>query len=497
MKMFPIKYRLIISLSIILIFAFLAMNIVNYRVSKSSVRDGIINSSLPLTRDNIYSEIQADLMRPIFVSSLMANDTFLKDWSLEGEKNVNLIRKYLLEIKERYGFFSAFYVSQATKNYYHFKGLHKQISRNDPHDIWYFDFIDLNRDFDLDVDTDEASGNNLTIFINHRVKDYQGNLMGVTGVGLKMDQIAKILGSYKSKYNRNIFLVDPEGLVQVHTNEDFIEKVTLQTLTGVAPLVDKILIKTAEPTVFEFDRDNQHILLTARYIPEFDWYLIVEQNQNEALASLRDNFIRNMAFAFIIICIVLGISIFTVNFYQTQLERLTVTDKLTGAFNRRELDISFEKTLRSAQRQQTPFSVILIDIDHFKKINDGYGHLVGDRVIKQTVDVINGCIRGNDLLVRWGGDEFMTLTPSSLETACAVAERIRCSIEAHQFLSDTQEILQVTISGGVAECKPSDDVDSLTKRADAALYAAKGQGRNKIICDTELKLRNETKEFNL
>ncbi len=476
-----IKYKLIAALTLILVFAFVAINIVNYQVAKDSVRSGIINSSLPLTRDNIYSEIQTDLMRPIFVSSLMAHDTFLKDWALNGEKDQSQIQKYLLEIKNRYGFFSTFFVSQISGNYYHFKGILKQISRKDEHDVWYYRFIDSGKDYTVDVDTDEASQNTLTIFINHRLQDYNGNLLGVAGVGLKMDKVSKILNTYRKKYKRNVYLVDASGLVQVHYDKNLIGKVNLHNIAGISKHADAILGRKVQDKVYEYEEENSHILLTARYIPEFDWYLIVEQNQNEALQTIKTNFLRNMVFAAIIIIVVIAINIFTVNYFQSKLERFAITDKLTGAFNRRELDFTFAKTLKTAGRQHSNLSAILIDLDYFKRINDIHGHITGDTVLKQVVELINQGMRGNDLLVRWGGDEFMALTPCSVEIATAMAERIRMTIENKHF-NTKESPIRLTISCGVAQFREGDDIDSLTRRCDEALYLAKRNGRNLVEC---------------
>lgn len=472
-----IKYRLITALSLILVFAFVVINILNYQVAKDSVRSGIINSSLPLTRDNIYSEIQADLMRPIFVSSLMANDTFLKDWALNGEENKDLIHKYLLEIKERYGFFSTFFISETSGNYYHFSGILKQIGRNDDHDAWYYRFVSSDKDYTVDVDTDEASQNTLTIFINHRLQDYDGNLLGVTGVGLKMDKVSTILSEYRKKYKRNIYLVDASGLVQVHYDKRLIRKANLNDLAGISRHAEAILSRKDQQNVYEYEEENSHILLTSRYIPEFDWFLIVEQDQNEALQTIKSNFLRSMVFAAIVIILVIAINIFTVNYFQSKLERFAITDKLTGAFNRRELDFTFAKTLKTAGRQHADLSAILIDLDHFKRINDIHGHVTGDIVLKQAVELINQGMRGNDLLVRWGGDEFMALTPCSQEIATAMAERIRMTIENRSFNSEENPI-RLTISCGVAQFRVGDSIDSLTRRCDEALYVAKGKGRN-------------------
>ncbi len=474
-----IKYKLITALSRILVFAFVVINIVNYQVAKDSVRSGIINNSLPLTRDNIYSEIQADLMRPIFVSSLMANDTFLKDWAINGEKDTDQIKKYLLEIMNRYGFFSTFFVSATSGNYFHFNGILKRVSREDAHDVWYYYFVDSGKNYSVVVDTDEASQNTLTIFINHRLNDYKGNLLGVTGVGLKMENVSNILSEYRNKYKRNIYLVDASGLVQVHSDKRLIGKVGLRDISGISEHAGAILGQKDHESVYEYEEKNRHILLITRYIPEFNWHLIVEQDQNEALQTIKSNFLRSMVFAAIVIIVVIGINIFTVNYFQSKLEKFAITDKLTGAFNRRELDFTFAKTLKTAGRQHTALSAILIDLDCFKKINDIHGHVTGDTVLKQVVDIINQGMRGKDLLVRWGGDEFMALTPCNLDIAAAMAERIRLAVEEKEFNSKENPI-SMTISCGVSQFQEDDSIDTLTRRCDEALYVAKGKGRNRV-----------------
>jgi len=111
------KQKLIITLSLLLSFGFAATTLVNYFVSKAAIRGSIIASELPLTSDNIYTEIQKDLVRPIIISSMMASDTFLRDWVIAGEQDVEKIVRYLREIKNRYGAFTSFFVSEKSRIY--------------------------------------------------------------------------------------------------------------------------------------------------------------------------------------------------------------------------------------------------------------------------------------------------------------------------------------------------------------------------------------------
>jgi len=166
-----------------------------------------------------------------------------------------------------------------------------------------------------------------------------------------------------------------------------------------------------------------------------------------------------------------------------ELERLAGTDPLTGAFNRRRFLEVGNAEMRRSKRYKHNFSVLMLDIDRFKAVNDTYGHSIGDLALKETVTVIQDAMRGQDTLGRLGGEEFAVIVPESgVEDAAAVAERIRASIA--QIVIDTpDEPLSFTMSIGVSESDNDDDsVEDALKRADKALYAAKEQGRNQVVC---------------
>jgi len=163
---------------------------------------------------------------------------------------------------------------------------------------------------------------------------------------------------------------------------------------------------------------------------------------------------------------------------EEQLHRLSTTDSLTGAYNRRMFVDLLEKELQRARRYGTVFSLIMFDIDHFKSVNDRYGHDAGDRVLVEVVEVGRQTIRSTDILSRWGGEEFMVLLPQTdEEEALAMGERLRKAIAHHNFA----DVEVLTVSVGVTSLRQLDTIDVLLKRVDEALYAAKEAGRNRVV----------------
>lgn len=478
------RNKLLIALALILSLAFLGISAINYMITRTSVHSEIIQNDLPLTMNNIYSDLSAEMNRPIVVASSMAADTFLKDWVMEGEQDIVKIQKYLFEIKEKYGYFSTFFISAYSFNYYHFKGIHKQINPANDHDVWYYKFIASEKEYELDVDTDEASGNILTIFVNHRVEDDEGRLLGVTGVGLKVDSIARLVEEYKEKYDRNVFLTNKEGVIQVHQDISRIEKVNIRELGGLQAHSTRILTAGEQPEHVEYLRGDEQILLNVRYIPTLDWLLFVEQSETRSLVTARKNFLRTVGLGFLSSVLVISLTLITINRYQKQLENLATSDALTGAGNRRRLEEEFSKAVYITTRSKQPFSLILLDLDKFKEINDLQGHLYGDKVLQTVSNVVLKIIRPTDVLARWGGDEFAILTASNLQDGLVMAERIRESVDSTDWTSllhqNRNERMKVTISLGVAQYRVGDTLDAVLSRADQSLYRSKGQGGNKV-----------------
>ncbi len=187
------------------------------------------------------------------------------------------------------------------------------------------------------------------------------------------------------------------------------------------------------------------------------------------------------------ICVVFAMSAALSAFYrrtiliaEARLRKQATRDPLTGLANRSHFDAQATEALERSQRSGVPVTLLLCDVDHFKRVNDQYGHAVGDQVLVAMGQVLADNLREGDVLARWGGEEFLALMPASpLDAARATAERIRAAV-AQAPLSVGPAPITLTLSFGVAQVHGPDDLQAAIARADQALYAAKHAGRNRV-----------------
>jgi diguanylate cyclase (GGDEF)-like protein len=171
-----------------------------------------------------------------------------------------------------------------------------------------------------------------------------------------------------------------------------------------------------------------------------------------------------------------------------ELDRQSRSDHLTGVLNRRGFEAQLKLGLASARRRNSPMSVVIIDLDHFKQVNDRYGHVFGDTVLKAVAHAIRSCVKGRDLVARYGGEEFVVLLPATaLPGALALAEQVRATICAARIrrAGATETIGAITVSLGVSVWRPGEPMEELVDRADRALYRSKSDGRNRVTGSAE------------
>jgi diguanylate cyclase (GGDEF)-like protein len=277
-----------------------------------------------------------------------------------------------------------------------------------------------------------------------------------------------------------VYFVDKDGNVVLTGKSLKKMQGSIRKLPGISDIAPRILTGETAATHLEYKLGQATNLVNSRFIPELGWYLVVEQNVNDDFKPVQDVLMLNLGISAFITLLVLVTTLLAVNHYQRRIEYVATTDSLTGLLNRQAFEILFRQSVLDVDRHGKPLSAILFDIDLFKNINDAHGHLAGDYVLHSISQLARKSVRENDIVARWGGEEFMILLRDCpLEVACKVAENLRSAIEGHDFQLNAQSD-PVTVSLGVAEYALQETQSSFFLRADRALYVAKVGGRNRI-----------------
>ncbi|MEG0650464.1 MAG: diguanylate cyclase [Oscillospiraceae bacterium] len=433
-----------------------------------------------LSASKIYSEIENSLTKPIYVGQTMANDLFLKNWlceeklSPDSAEHGDLIQQFLNDYREKYFYDSVFLVSAATGTYYYYEGVNKQISKEDEHDIWYYDFIDSNLIYDLDVDKDEVNNDNLTVFVNCRVEGADGELLGVVGVGVKMSHLQELLLSYENDYGLNACLIDANGTVEIDSDLSNIETVNYFANSDCAYFKDDIIANTSNIEMHWYPSEGTGNCIITRYIKTLDWYIVVEKTTAQIRQILNEQFYNDLYFVVLITVVVMLLITFIISKYNKILIKTATTDEVTKLPNSRMFNELYAKNLKRVEYSQGV--LFMFDIDSFKAINDAHGHLFGNKVLLRISEIVQMTIGKRGIVSRWGGDEFVGVIYANLVDADAILREIMSGISE---IND-DNIQNVTISIGVTRISSSQNIEELLRQADKAMYKAKDMGRNRI-----------------
>lgn len=472
------NYRIVFIITILLFTLSVSLTGVNYYVSMNLTHSQLKNSSLPLTVDNIYTEIQKQIIEPNLIASMMAHDTFMKDWLANQESDSDQVVKYLDTIQNKYQMFATFLVSERTQNYYSAGGLLEKVEEGNPNNDWYFTFKKNPEILEINIDKNEHMGSSLVMFINHKIFDNDFHMIGATGVGLKTSYINDMLKQFRLKYSFNVYFINNKGQV-------IISEIGSNAISNISDVPELREIKadliSKGSQLFEYISHGETVLLNRKYIPELDLYLLVEAKMNDFTNKVKETFYFNIIISLLLTVVITLIVLVYVRNIHRKLNQLADNDPLTGLPNRRFFNRNLEHSLQLKKRNNTHLSVLFLDLDNFKTINDTKGHDVGDKVLKRVATILNSTFRGTDFTSRWGGEEFIVLLlDSDIEGAISRAEMICKAIEQDKSLVSLVNH-KVTTSLGVTEVQDDDDIDAIFKRVDSALYKAKAAGKNQYI----------------
>jgi diguanylate cyclase (GGDEF)-like protein len=338
----------------------------------------------------------------------------------------------------------------------------------------------------------DAEGKERDYYVSYPVRGEDAEVVGVAVLKKSLDVFEADL----RRFDRSFFLIDPHGIVVVTNRPNMLFRSLWPLSAGMPPALSRQFgMLNNTPMLAREIVDSSWVMIDGardyvqrRYINHSDWSLVTLTAPPGLFASRVWGIFITLQMATLSLVYLVGRERWVRDNVQLQkqleLEELArnldftaATDPLTGLFNRRKLNRELAMEMLRSQRYKTPLSLVMYDLDHFKKVNDTHGHQIGDNVLIELSRIVAAHIRNTDVLARWGGEEFVILTPGCTgDMACQLAENLRNAIR----MLAIDNVEAITCSFGVAQFEDSDTPETFIARADEALYRAKINGRNRI-----------------
>lgn len=264
----------------------MVLSVVNYKTTFTLVHNQIEKQSLPLALDNIYTDIQKQIIEPYLITSMMANDTFVKEWLL-GDGDPKKIKEYLLAVKSKYGLLSAILVHDKSKNYYTQNGFLETLHPENRDNRWYFRFKNSPNDREINIDTNVKIDKSLIMFMNNKILDSNNKLIGITSTGVKIASINKMLEMFKRKYHLEVYLFDNNANI-ILTQKNKKSLTSLNEIEEFQNHQETLLAKNSN--MFQYEDSGEKFIVNTKYIPELNLHILVKAKLSDFTGSIKSTF---------------------------------------------------------------------------------------------------------------------------------------------------------------------------------------------------------------
>lgn len=426
----------------------------------------------------VFSLIVDELLRPLHIAETTYKSGEFVPFFNHVQPDEELLVKTLKEYEETFDlvFFAA---SEKARKQYLSNG--KQIDLIAGEVSWYFQALEDERDFLADLgDVDDVH-----LFFDFKVYNDSKEFLGIVGVGKSMQRFLAEFENYKSRHGYDFMFVDEQDRILLSSRENLLTAEGNLTQLNSLPWYNQISNRNAGSLDGEsldrgtlnsilIEEAGKSFLLSEVRLQSLNWRVILllplENKQNQLTQIFLNNLLTILLVIVFFTLFVLGLT----RYLGAKISKHVDIDHLSQLPNRRFVENRFNKL----REQNAKLSFIVVDIDHFKSINDNYGHNVGDIVIQETSKILQTDIRTNDIAARWGGEEFVLVLPgASFKTAIDIAERLRVILAKTDMYIEGEK-LHITASFGVTYSEGDHDLIDLVEVADDLLYQAKREGRN-------------------
>lgn len=318
----------------IILIGFFITAVISYRSNIGFFEKDIENVST-LATEGIHSRIKSIFSRPVSVSLTMANDYLLKDFLTDESRYpdnpayVAKMQTYLDTYRKKYHYDSVFLVSSNSGHYYHFSGLNRTLDKNNPENDWYYQFIQTDEEYALNIDNDEATDNSITVFVNCKIRDANGFVLGIVGVGFKVDSLQKLLKTYDEQFNVEATLINEKGFIEVSSVQNGHQQINFFADNSThANMRSQMLEASEKSQAFWYSSGDHDGYIVTQYIPELKWYLVVENDVSLINGKLR----QQLAWNFLIFLGVIALVLFTttrlIRKYNAKIVELSVAHEI-------------------------------------------------------------------------------------------------------------------------------------------------------------------------
>lgn len=416
----------------------------------------------------IFALIVEELLQPLHIAETTYKSgefvSLLDSEPLDEEKLIARLGEY--ENAFDLTFFAA---SEKARIQYFSNG--RQIDLIEGKVIWYFNALVNPRDFIADL----GDINDVHLFFDFKVYDEDKELLGIVGVGKSMKRFLQEFQLFKQRHGYDFIFINEKQQLLLSSNPDILSTEVHLTQLQSLPWYDERTMSNGQSlNNVLVENDGQSFLLSEVKLQSLNWRVILMLPLQNKQNQLNNIFINNFATIMLAALFFVGFVFVMSRYLGQKFAKHVDIDHLSQLPNRRYVERRFNRFLE----QEMNLGVVVVDVDHFKSINDNYGHNVGDVVIQRISAILDDAVRSDDIAARWGGEEFILILPgASFKIAIDIAERIR------QILSQTDlhiddHTLHITASFGVTYSEGKADLLDLVEVADNLLYQAKAGGRN-------------------
>ncbi|TWX66090.1 sensor domain-containing diguanylate cyclase [Colwellia sp. C1TZA3] len=428
----------------------------------------------------LFSLVTSEILRPLNVANFMANNHFIIDYASQEKIEKSYIISYLEKISQSYSMVS-FIALEKHNLMLDSNGRESVLNSNETE--WYSRLKNLPGEQFTDI----GNSQDPHLYFDNKIRNRDGEFIGFTGVAIDLNYFSNKFQEYSDRFGFELYFVDSNNIVTLSSNKILKSKShhrqEFMTRLSDFPWHQSLLKNNATDNNLSSEliyTTNEGLLISQMPIKELNWRMFIVSPPAKQQGEYWEIFIGRFLLFFIVAIIFYMMLLYSINYLKSRLIKQAETDHLTQLPNRRHIHWRFNHIVKT----NTNLCLVLADIDNFKNINDTYGHLVGDDVLRIIAEQLSQTIRKVDVVGRWGGEEFIMLLPeTTANQAHIIVERIRKNIAAIAFpTSTTGGKFSSTISFGICELPVKNKtIEDYIESADKALYQAKSNGRNKTV----------------